>query len=390
MGLFGKKTPQEEEADFKKNLLECIDDAAKNSTLNYDILCGIACLEMLKHFSYMDSSFNSEFSRRNGIYESLIRNAKNTFPGDYYRAYDEWNDRDENQYKVARLISLVAFTTLAKRHQGADTGLEAPVVFAQLKDAIRGKRRVNQFMPVEEMKEMNDVLRSFDMERRLGIAKIPKRVGRPSMSQPSHAQSVDILEALRLLEGLREKYRKEIVWSSDANSLRHRKVQAHEDVNAIEAYISMCKGAFEKNKSHFQDALRSLELGRGSIQSSAYPLIILCQAYLAYDNESKQRNLDAAKRASHSMQEELAKEIFELVVDEMEIDSLGARKGSRIRELVEEKQDDDEDRYFPVYDEAEAERAKERYRTFLEKAMERRERTFYALMDSLKSRNPSG
>jgi hypothetical protein len=210
---------------------------------------------------------------------------------------------------------------------------------------------------------------------------------------PQHnAPSTNILEVIALLEGLRAKYRNEALSSSHSLSQKHRHVEAHEDIRAVDAYISMCKGVFEHDNKHFQDALGHLDVGKESIPTSAYPLTLLCQSFLENGNFEKLKKIEAAKRASLTMKEELAKEIFELILDESEIESLRSSAGreDRIKYFVEKEHENDEDRYDQVFDQAALDRAEDRFRSHLKEAVARSERTFYALMGTLKSRNPYG
>lgn len=216
-----------------------------------------------------------------------------------------------------------------------------------------------------------------------------KNYPQQNVSTQYNSQPTNILEVISLLEGLRAKYANEALWSSHSLSQKHKHVESFDDINAVEAYISMCKGVFENDSRHFQSALTSLERGRGSIPTSIYPLTLLCQSLLENDSFQKIKKIESAKKASQTMKEELAREIFDLIVDETEMGSLRTSAGreDRIKYFVQMEHENYEDRYDPVFDQAVLDKAEDRFRDFLEKGMARRERDWHAIMDTLKSRN---
>ena len=208
----------------------------------------------------------------------------------------------------------------------------------------------------------------------------------PTYTQYSREVS-NIIDVIALLEELRLKHKKRALTTSLSNSLKHWQAQADDDLNVVDAYISMCKGAFEKGKEHFEDAKGFLDHGRAAIPSSHYALTLLCQAYLASDDQEESRKIQAAKKASETMQEELAKAIFDLIIFERRSDSASIRSiGNKIRDLVEEEMESSEMRYNIVFDPVEIARRRAEYHSMLERAMDRRERAKHEFYRSLEGR----
>jgi SpoVK/Ycf46/Vps4 family AAA+-type ATPase len=187
---FGKKkTSYEEFQDFKKRLLQWIDEISKHKYAatsegfsNYDVLVGLACYEMLAYCCRKDSSLYVELSRRRSVFDSIVRCAKTDFPGDYYTEFKDWHSRSNDKNPVGRLVSIFAYHHLAKNLQGADTGLDVDSEAEELINLIKNKKHTTDFMSHADMREINEVLKSFWDNRHLGIPKTSVAYTPPSIS----------------------------------------------------------------------------------------------------------------------------------------------------------------------------------------------------------------
>lgn len=198
------------------------------------------------------------------------------------------------------------------------------------------------------------------------------RYSPPEKRYISYSRQVSgIADVIALLEALRLKHKKRALTTSLSNQLKHWQAQADDDLNIVDAYISMCKGVFENSKVHFEDALHFLERGRAAIPTSHYALTLLCQAYLASDEQEQSRKIQAARNAAQATQEKLPNAIFYLIIAERQSDPAVSSIANRIRDLIEEEMESSEMRYNPVFDQAEIERRRAEYNHMLERAMDR-------------------
>jgi hypothetical protein len=143
------------------------------------VLNGIVIYEMLKYFSSKYPDLENDVASNEDFYERLIEKVELSFPGDYYEACRKWHKRGASSMSqgVLRLICLIAFTVLAKKLQGADTGLDLGMTFEELKPLIHMKKYFGEFVG-PDIDPINAMMAAFWDRGRMGLG-IPPASGKP-------------------------------------------------------------------------------------------------------------------------------------------------------------------------------------------------------------------
>ncbi len=180
--VFGKKSSGKEIPEFVKALKNLFSGGQSaysyaspymgpNGAGSVIMLDIIAVYQVMLHFSSKYEELQKEVSKKEKFYGKIMDEMSKKFPGDYYAVFKSFETKqtsDRNEM-VTRLICLMAFSALAKRFQGIETGLDVSNTADLLLPYLSETKVIGQVTSVDNIESINRWTRRFWERRHLGV-----------------------------------------------------------------------------------------------------------------------------------------------------------------------------------------------------------------------------